>query len=374
MGDEAGKVVIIGAGLTGATAAHALGRAGHQVTVYEGATRVGGHVRNEWMRGIPYEPNGAHIFHTDDEAVWRLATSITEFLPYEHRVLTRVEGQLLSWPIQLEEVRGLPQWPTIERELAARPPAADPTNFETWCVSIMGRTLYDLFIADYTRKQWGREPSQLSTEFAPNRVELRTDGYRGLFRDPHQGWPRLGYDALVDGLLADTEVVLGTPVDAASLPHLVEPGATVVVTSPLDHFFGDVEGELEWRGVNLVPRYLPGVRHHQPASVVNEPGATVPYTRIIETKHVFPDLDGVEGTVICEEYPGAPSKHYPVYDVDGVNRAIQTRYLARLEGHTGHSLFAAGRLANYLYINMDEAMRQGLDVAARVSASVAAGA
>ena len=124
-------------------------------------------------------------------------------------------------------------------------------------------------------------------------MELRTDGYLGLFRDPHQGWPRLGYDALVDGLLADTEIVLGTQVAAADLVELVAPKTPVIVTSPLDHFFAGVEGELEWRGVTLIPRYLPGVRHHQPASVVNEPSASVAYTRIIETKHVFPTLDDV---------------------------------------------------------------------------------
>lgn len=359
-------VLIVGSGLTGATAANRLTAAGRSVLVVEADTRVGGHVRNEWMNDVPYEPNGAHIFHTDDDAVWELATSMTDFRPYEHRVQTRVGDSLLSWPIQLEEVRGLPEWHAIEAELAGLPDEPDDANFETWCVSRMGETLYGLFIADYTRKQWGREPSELSSLFAPKRVELRTDGYRGLFRDPHQGWPEKGYAALIEGLLQDTPVLLGTRVTSASLADLVPADVPVLVTAPLDDFFGGADGELEWRGVHLVPRFVPDVVHYQPATVVNEPSADVPFTRSIETKHVFSELSEVVGTVVCDEYPGAPAKHYPVYDADGVNVATQDRYLSRLRASDRNPLVAAGRLANYQYINMDEAMRQGLDAAARL--------
>ena len=86
----------------------------------------------------------------------------------------------------------------------------------------------------------------------------------------------------------------------------------------------------------------------------------------MESKHVLPDLDKVEGTVVCFEYPGAPAKHYPVYDAQGVNRARQTAYERRARTSTEHHLIPAGRLANYTYINMDEAMRQGLDAASEV--------
>lgn len=363
------EIVVVGAGLTGATAAWALGRAGHRVTVLERDKVVGGHARNEWLRGVPYEPNGAHIFHTADSEVWNLASSIVEFLPYEHRVRTRVGGTTMAWPMQLDELRGLAEWPTIERELAARPDTADSTNFETWCVSTMGETLYHSFIAGYTEKQWGRPPAELSTEFAPKRVELRDDGYLGLFRDPHQGWPRLGYGALVEGLLDSCEVRLCEEVNTETIRDLVPIGTTVVLTCPLDGFYDNSEGMLEWRGVRLVPEWHPDERLALEAMVVNEPDLSVPYTRAVETKHVMPELHSVAGTVVCFEYPGAPAKHYPVYDADGVNRSIQDRYEQRLARETDYRFVPAGRLARYLYINMDEAMRQGLDAAAEVSRS-----
>jgi UDP-galactopyranose mutase len=361
---------VIGAGLTGATCAWSLRQAGIRPTIVEAANVVGGHVRNEWFRGVPYEPNGAHIFHTSDEEVWKLASSLVEFVPYEHRVLTNVSGTTLSWPIQMDEIQSLREWPTIERQLANRPDTPDRSNFETWCVSIMGATLYEMFIEGYTTKQWGRPARELSADFAPKRVELRTDGHRGLFRDPYEGWPRTGYGSLVEALLDDSSIMLNTRVTARSLPEFVAPGVPVVVTAPLDGFFEEAAGPLEWRGVHLVPHWIPDTNLAQQAMVVNEPDAAIPYTRSIETKWVMPDMHDVEGTVVCYEYPGAPVKHHPVYDAAGTNRARQTRYTDMLQSFERNPLFAAGRLANYLYINMDEAMRQGLDAAQRVLRSI----
>lgn len=361
--------VIVGGGLTGATAAWALTHAGVAVRLLDADKVVGGHVRNEWMGDVPYEPNGAHIFHTDDADVWDLATSIVPFVPYEHQVQTRIGNELLSWPIQVEELKGLDEWPRIQDELDARPDRPDDTNFETWCVSIMGETLFSLYIAGYTEKQWGRPASELSTEFAPKRVELRTDGYRGLFRDPYQGWPQGGYGKLVEGLLAGADIQLCTRISRADLGEVAAVDEPVILTSPLDDFYGGSEGELEWRGVRLVPKWFPDEHLHQPCTVVNEPDLAVPYTRTVETKHVFPELAERPGTVVCFEYPGADAKHYPVYDAAGVNRATQDRYERRLAAED-RSIVPAGRLARYLYINMDEAMRQGLDAAREVMTSL----
>ena len=144
----------------------------------------------EQLNGVLYEPNGAHIFHTSDEIV---ATYVQRFglsRPYEHRVLTEVylredddKPRLFSWPPQVDELKELADWPVIERELAGLPANPSGEDFETYVVSLMGRHLYELFIEGYTRKQWGREPSELSSRIAPRRVDLRDDGYTRLFRD-----------------------------------------------------------------------------------------------------------------------------------------------------------------------------------------------
>ncbi len=368
-------VTVVGAGPTGATAAHQLAEAGWRVRVLERSQVLGGHTRTEWIGGVPYEPNGAHLFHTSHQEVWSLVTRLVEMIPYRHRVLTRVGGRLLSWPIQLDEVKELDEWPSIEEELrhiGRSAPSVPPTNFEQHCVSLMGETLYRLFVEGYTRKQWGCDPKLLSASIAPKRVELRTDGVTDLFRDPFQGWPVGGYGLLCERLLDGVhEVGLGIDVSEGTLAELVPPGEPVVLTCALDGFFADAHGPLDWRGVELRSTWHPTIDGDfaQDAMVINEPSPDVPYTRTVESKHVLaashlPTLPA--GTVVSVEHPGAPAKHYPVLDAAGRNADAQEAYLRLARGWERNPLLPAGRLATYRYINMDEAMLSGMQVAAEL--------
>lgn len=100
---------------------------GVDVEVFERAANVGGHSRSETLNGVAYEPNGAHIFHISNEHVADYVERFGLSRPYEHCVKTQVHlGDdhaltLLSWPPQLEELRSLRLWPTIEKELTALP-------------------------------------------------------------------------------------------------------------------------------------------------------------------------------------------------------------------------------------------------------------
>lgn len=362
------RVRIVGGGLAGATVAYLLERAGVQAEVIEAAAEWGGQLRTSEASGILYEPTGAHILHTSDTEVWQLVTSLVEVGPYRHVVRTEVFDTVLSWPPQLSELRKLAQWPAVERELAARPPAPDGRNFETWCVGLMGETLYREFIEGYTRKQWGREPRELAAAWAPRRIELRDDGDPHLFRDAHQGWPVGGYRRLIDNLLHRQAVTMGQAVSVADWDELCRGADAVVLTCALDQFFGECLGPLAWRGVRLVSHYLPDREHELPCGVLNTPGPHRPYTRAIETKWMSGQTG--PGTVVSYEYPGAPARHYPVDDVAGTNRELQRKYEALARELTGPPRAMAGRLATYTYIDMDQAIRQGMNVARRLLAEL----
>ena len=358
----------MGAGLTGATAARVLQRAGAAVEVFESQVRVGGQLATERLHDVLFEPFGAHILHTGDAEVWRFLLEHTDVLPYRHFVRTEISTpsgpRLLSWPPQVDELTELPQWPDIRRELAARPATPRTASFATWCVDLVGPTLYGWFIDPYTRKQWGQDPALLSASWAPRRIELRDDGYRDLFRDPYQGWPREGYAALVERLLRDVPVHLGATVTATTADSL--PGFDAwVVTAALDAFWDHRLGTLPWRGVKVVHEYVPGYRGTRlPAPVVNHPPTDRDYTRRYETKWM--SGQDVLGTVVSHEYPGAPLRHYPVDDAAGANRRLAHGYRTLLTQEFGGRAHAAGRLARYSYIDMDQAVRQGLNVARRV--------
>jgi UDP-galactopyranose mutase len=371
------RIGIVGAGWTGAVAGRLLTDSGFAVEVLEKTSVVGGHSRAETMNGVVYEPNGAHIFHTDNQAVNQFVNAHGLTRPYDHKVLTEVylspdddEGRLLSWPPQVVELEELPVWPTVERELASLPPKPVGDNFEDYVVSMMGRTLYDMFIKDYTAKQWGRPATELSARFAPKRVELRRDGHRGLFRDRWQYFPPNGINEVIESVLSTVAVTLDSEITVDDADRLSQDYDAVIVTAALDDF-ARCPGELEWRGIEMRSRYEPtddpgGVL--TPAYVTNRPSTRVPYTRTVETKHATGQQIG--GTVVSEEMPGAPRRHYPVLTADGANERRNTELAQKIAEHFDIPVYFAGRLATYRYINQDEAIADAMAVADRVAAEL----
>jgi len=161
------RAIVVGAGITGATAAAELAAHDWDVTVYESEDEVGGNLRTAELNGVRYERFGPHIWHTSNEAMHtRAAPYLRE---YTHRVKTWTDIGPLSWPPQLGEVREAAgsKWPQIARELQERPgiPDASGATFEDYSIALMGKTLYELFIKEYTIKQWGMDPSRLSAAF-----------------------------------------------------------------------------------------------------------------------------------------------------------------------------------------------------------------
>ena len=372
--DPGVSVLVVGAGWSGAVVARCLGDAGVPVEVLEQAQVVGGHARCEILNGVVYEPNGAHIFHTSNPAVARYVERFGMTRPYEHLEVAEVDLDpdderpvMLSWPPLVDELRALPLWPVIESQLAALPAQPHGDDFETWVVSLMGRRLYELFIEHYTRKQWGCEPSELSSRFAPKRVDIRSDGSTRLFRDTWEYFPPGGASGVIEAILGPVPVTCGVSVGVDDLAGMTPRPTAVVVTAPLDDLLGR-PAELEWRGIHMVSRYQPtddlrGTR--TAAYVVNHPSPRVPYTRTVETKHATGQE--VLGTVVSEEHPGAPARHYPVPTRDRRNErrneALQAEITARL---APVPVYFCGRLSTYTYINQDQAIERAFDCAAAV--------
>lgn len=365
------RVLIVGAGLTGCTLAHRLAQEQVESVLLERAAVPGGLIRSEHMEGVLYEPHGSHIFHTEDDEVWRLANSMTPFNDYRHQVQILIEGKILHWPIVVSDIDAQSRGEEIRRQLAEREGVdatarARATNFEEWCLELMGPILYERYVKPYTEKQWGRPARELSARWAPRRVSVRWDDDPYLFSDPHQGWPAGpgGYTDLIEGLL-DSELITVHCRTDVSLENIAEHAResradAIVLTCPLDVFCGECFGALEWRGIHVQSVYLPHVDLAQGAMVVNYPAHEYPFIRIHETKHA--SRQRCQGTVLGFEFAGAPTRYYPI-ETDR-NESLNQRYQRHLREQLGERrTFFCGRLANYLYIDMDDCMRQALDTA-----------
>ena len=373
------RALIVGGGLTGCTVAHELAENGWHVRIHESAELPGGLVRSATLGGVVYEPHGSHIFHTEDREVWEYVQRFVPFNDYRHRVDIVIEGKVLNWPMLVSDIDNQSDSEQIKAELAEREAVdagarAASANFEEWCLELMGPTLYERYIYPYTKKQWGREPRLLSASWAPRRVQLRRDNDPYLFPDPFQGWPdgREGYTDLIDGLLAhpSIELVTGSTLDLGTTPAAAADHGSdlVVLTCPLDVFSGSPLGALEWRGIWVQNVHIPYKEYAQGAMVVNYPGLDYPFIRVHETKHA--SRQQCEGTVLGFEFTGAPTRYYPVPlpENEQLNRDYQELVGTRLSGTGGTEVAFAGRLANYTYIDMDDCIREALDLSRSILA------
>ncbi|MGA9858734.1 MAG: UDP-galactopyranose mutase [Solirubrobacteraceae bacterium] len=368
------RALIVGGGLTACTLGHKLAEQNIESVILERLDVPGGLIRSEHMGGVLYEPHGSHIFHTEDEEVWDLANRMTPFNDYRHRVDIIIEGKILNWPILLSDLDAQSRSDEIRAELKEREGVdaaarAEANNFEDWCLELMGPILYGRYIQPYTEKQWGRPARELSAQWAPRRVSVRWDNDPYLFPDPYQGWPSgpNGYTDLIDGLLDNPLITVKTGVDVTLEnldEHFREAEADfVVLTCPLDVFAGNRLGQLEWRGILVRNVHIPHIDYAQGAMVVNYAGKEYPYIRIHETKHA--SRQQVEGTVLGFEFPGAPSRYYPIELPE--NRELNNRYQDLLREEIGADrTYFAGRLSNYVYIDMDDCMRQAIDASEHI--------
>ncbi len=372
------RVLIVGAGLTGCTLAWRLSQEGIDSTLLEREDMPGGLIRSDHLGGVLYEPHGSHIFHTEDKEVWELANAMTPFREYRHRADINVEGKIYNWPILLSDIEAQSRSDEIMSQLEERKgldadERSKAADFEEWCLELMGPILYERYIKPYTEKQWGRPAKTLSARWAPRRVSVRWDNDPYLFADPYQGWPAgpNGYTDLVDTLVDRERVELRTGVDVTfeNLGRfLAEADADLVVlTCPLDVFAGHRFGTLDWRGIDVRSVHIPHLEFAQGAMVVAYPGHEYPFIRIHETKHA--SGQHCEGTVLGFEFTGAPSRYYPIELPE--NRELNDRYQSFLREQIGlERTYFAGRLANYLYIDMDDCMRQALDVSDELISSL----
>ncbi len=376
-------VMVAGGGLWGCTLARVLAEAGRKVLVLERRAALGGNVRCETdpETGIEVHAYGSHIFHTHLDDVWAFVSRFTAFNGYQHKVLARHGGRTYFLPLGLALVNqfyGLDLTPAelpafIAREAAKGGGAApgQAANFEGQAISFIGKPLYDAFIRDYTRKQWGTDPKNLSADII-RRLPVRASYDVNYFSDTRQGIPLAGYNALFDRLVDHPGIAVACGVDALAeraSPTLCARSLRDVpmfYSGPLDALFGYRFGPLPWRSLRFETERLP-MPDYQGTSVVNYTGADVPFTRIHEFKHYHPEnaaAMAAPATVVCREYPKtwAPGDE-PYYPVDTpASRDLLARY--RAEAAKEPNLVVGGRLGGYRYDDMDRTVAAALQAAA----------
>ena len=329
--------LIVGAGLYGAVFAHEAKKAGKRCLVIDKRGHIAGNIYTEPVEGINVHRYGAHIFHTNNKAVW----------PFNMNTFNKMWGVVTP-----AEARA-----KIEQQ-KAEAGITEPKNLEEQAISLVGTDIYEKLVKGYTGKQWGRPCTELPA-FIIKRLPVRFTYDNNYFNALYQGIPNGGYTALVEKMLDGVEVRLNVDylAEKASLDKLAE---KVVYTGPVDAYFGYQLGALQYRSVRFETEVL-DTDNYQGNAVVNYTDAETPYTRIIEHKHF--EFGTQPKTVISREYSAEWKKgdepYYPVNDEK--NGALYAAYKKLADAEPG--VIFGGRLGEYKYYDMDKVIEAALSVA-----------
>ncbi|MBR2524316.1 MAG: UDP-galactopyranose mutase [Clostridiales bacterium] len=347
--------LIVGAGLYGASFARLATDDGYRCLVIDRRDNIAGNVYTENVHGINVYKYGAHIFHTDDDAVWKFAQRFAEFNRYTNTVIANYNGELYSLPFNMYTFNKM--WGVITPDEArakldeqiAMCHVDEPKNLEEQAMSLIGRDIYEKLIKGYTEKQWGRKATELPG-FIIKRLPVRLTYNNNYFNDKYQGIPIGGYTAWISKMLDGIEVRTGVDY-LKNREELDKLSDKVIYTGMIDEFYGYRLGNLEYRSLRFETEYMPDKDDYQGNAVVNYTDSETPYTRIIEHKHF--EFGKGEGTVITREYPSdwkpGDEPYYPLNNERNNKLYEEYRKLA-LEDN----VFFGGRLGNYKYFDMDD--------------------
>jgi UDP-galactopyranose mutase len=365
-------LVVVGSGFFGLTVAERCADdLGLNVLVLERRHHIGGNAYTEAEpeTGIEIHRYGAHLFHTSNTRVWEYANRFTAFTGYQHRVFSVYKGRVYPMPINLGticEYFGRVMTPDEARALVAEQSAEIETgtaaNLEQQAVSLIGRPLYEAFIRGYTAKQWQTDPVDLPPEII-TRLPVRYTFNNRYFSDTYEGLPADGYTAWLERMAGHPKIEVRLNTEFARLRSDLIGNVPVVYTGPLDAYFDYAAGDLGWRTLDFDMEVL-ATGDFQGTPVMNYADEDIPFTRIHEFRHFYPERDWypTDRTVIMREYSRFAERgdepYYPINTEQ--DRARLLTYREMTEGEP--DVLFGGRLGTYKYLDMHMAIGSALSM------------
>lgn len=371
------KAIVVGSGIVGAVLAHELAEKGQKVEIWEKRDHIGGNLYDYTdEHGIHVHRYGPHIFHTNSESVWEYVNRFCEFEKYNLVCGAVLDGKCVPTTFDFTSVDTFfPDEADIIKEhikssYGSKTSATvlELLNSQDKYIKKFAQFLYDKDYAPYTAKQWGIAPEEVDKDIF-KRVPIMLSYGSGYFTDKYQAMPKTGYMELINNLVDHVNIEVKTKTDAlnhisinASNNQLLIDGeetqAFVYYTGPLDELFNCRFGRLPYRSLKFEWKY-DEIDSFQEMPVVAYPQAEE-YTRITEYKKL--PYQNVIGTTYAVEYPisyeegTAVEPYYPVL----TDQSKELYRIYRDMAEKIQNLVCCGRLADFKYYNMDQAIEMAL--------------
>ena len=300
--------LVVGAGLYGSIFAHEAMQKGYKVLVIEKRSHVAGNIYTEKVEGINFHKYGAHIFHTNNEEVWKYLKQFCNFNRFTNSPIANYKGELYSMPFNMYTFNKMWGVVTPEEAMAKIDEQRQeikgiPQNLEEQAISLVGRDIYEKLVKGYTEKQWGRACRDLPA-FIIKRLPVRFTFDNNYFNALYQGIPIGGYTKMIENILNGIEVKCNEDY-LEKRNYWNNLAKKIVYRGPIDAFYEYKLGTLEYRSVRFENEILDKI-NFQGNAAVNYTDKETPWTRIIEHKwfEFGKDENGniIPKTIISREY------------------------------------------------------------------------
>jgi len=352
--------LVVGAGFAGAVMAERLAsQLDKKILIVEKRNHIGGNAYDEYdEHGILAHRYGPHIFHTNSKKVFDYLSQFTEWRFYEHKVLASLNGELYPIPINKITLNRLYNLNLKLDTDAAKfyesvKEKRNPIlNSEDIIVNQVGRDLFEKFFLHYTKKQWNREPKDLSPAVC-GRIPVRTNDDCRYFTDTYQFMPIDGYTAMFKKMLShpNIEVVLNT--DYKKLINDVK-FKKMIYSGPIDYFFDYEYGRLPYRSIRFEYKTF-NQEYFQEAAQINFVDDQEAFTRVVEHKYLSNQISAK--TTVSFEYSQPDGEPFYPVPVNSSNE-LYKKYFDLSKSLK--SLIFIGRLAEYQYYNMDQVVASAI--------------
>lgn len=371
--------LVIGCGLSGAVLARHLAEQGKKVVIWERRDHIGGNMYDYVDdHGFLVQKYGPHTFHTKIRALYDYMCRFEQWQEYKLTCGAVWDDKYTPTPFNFTTIdtffgaeKAEPLKEKLKTAFAGRETATvvEVLEHPDPDIRAYAEYLFQNDYAPYTAKQWGVSPSEIDPSVL-KRVPLRFSYAEGYFDDPYQVMPKHSFTRFFENLLDHPNIEVRLGIDA--LERLKPDGEQlfldgqavdfpVIYTGALDELFGRVHGALPYRSLRFEWKYEEK-ESLQDAPVVAYPQADG-YTRITEYKKL--PVQDKPGTSYALEYPlpyregEQMEPYYPVLTAE--SQAQFAKYKALAERIP--NLICCGRLADFKYYNMDQALERALAVA-----------
>ena len=356
-------LLIVGAGPVGCTIAErAAAIKGWNSVLLDKRDHIGGNCHDcKNSYGQLIHKYGPHYFRTNDEEVFRYLSNFTDWIQGDYVVKSLVNDHLYPFPINLstlERYFNCKLDGEKARELLNRLsiPNQNPQNSEEFILSRLGKQLYQDFYLGYTLKQWSIHPLDLDPSVC-GRIPIRLNHDMSYVDATHKLMPAKGYTAMFSEMIRSERITFLAKTDFKKTKTFFKPKVATIYTGPVDEYFDYSLGKLPWRSLEFKWKTFEQ-EFKQPCVQINYPN-NYDYTRSVEIKHVTKQK--ISSSSISYEYPkDSGDPYYPVPRPSSKKLYLEYQKLSK-EAYKKEKVIFVGRLAEYTYINTDEAVRKGLN-------------